>query len=74
MNNRLAVGFVVVAGLAIGAAGYALGMRYGALGDIAVFVLAVAGMYVTRPGRRPPARVQVKRALVEDSSGDVMSV
>jgi len=53
---------------------HALGMRYGALGDVAVFVLAVAGMYVTRPGRRPPARVQVKRALVEDSSGDVMSV
>ena len=25
-------------------------MRYGALGDIAVFVLAVVGMYLTDPG------------------------
>jgi hypothetical protein len=49
-------------------------MRYGALGDIAVFVLTVAGMYLTRPGRKPPARAYSKRALVEDSSGDVMSV
>jgi len=53
---------------------HALGMRYGALGDIAVFVLAVVGMYLTRPGRKPPARVYPKRALVEDSSGDVMSM
>jgi prolipoprotein diacylglyceryltransferase len=53
---------------------HALGMRYGALGDVAVFVLAVAGMYVTRPGRRPQARAQARRVLVEDSSGDVMSV
>jgi protein-disulfide isomerase len=30
MNTRLAIGFAVVAGLAIGAAGYALGMRNGA--------------------------------------------
>jgi protein-disulfide isomerase len=30
MNTRLAIGFAVVAGLAIGAAGYALGLRYGA--------------------------------------------
>jgi len=49
-------------------------MRYGALGDIAVFVLAEAGMYLTRPGRKPPARAYPERALVEDSSGDVMSV
>jgi hypothetical protein len=33
-----------------------LGVRYGALGDIAVFVLAAAGMYLNRPGRNPPAR------------------
>jgi prolipoprotein diacylglyceryltransferase len=51
----------------------ALGMRYGALGDIVVFILAVVGMYLTRPGGKPPARVYPKRALVEDSSGDVMS-
>ena len=60
--------------LRVGPLPHALGMRYGALGDIAVFVLAVAGMYLTRPGRQPPARAHPKRALVEDSSGDVMSV
>jgi hypothetical protein len=49
-------------------------MRYGALGDIVVFVLAVVGMYLTRTGRKPPVRVYPKRTLVEDSSGDVMSV
>jgi len=69
-----AAGGVWVESLRVGPLPHALGMRYGALGDVAVFVLAVAGMYVTRPGRRSPARVQVKRALVEDSSGDVMSV
>jgi prolipoprotein diacylglyceryltransferase len=53
---------------------HALGVRYGALGDIAVFVLAVLGMYLTRSGRRRPARAPAKRAVVEDSSGDVMSV
>jgi prolipoprotein diacylglyceryltransferase len=66
-------GFWVESGR-IGPLPHALGMRYGALGDIAVFVLAVAGMYLTRPGRKPPARAYPKRALVEDSSGDVMSV
>jgi prolipoprotein diacylglyceryltransferase len=53
-----------------------LGIRYGALGDVTVFVLAVAGLYLTRPGRIPPARTYVKagpNALVDDSSGDVMS-
>jgi hypothetical protein len=49
-------------------------MRYGALGDVAVFILAVLGMYLTRPGRLPPARGPAKRAVVEDSPGDVMSV
>jgi hypothetical protein len=54
-----------------------LGMRYGALGDVAVFVLAVAGLYLTRPKPIPPARTYVKagpKALVDGSSGDVMSV
>ena len=53
---------------------HALGVRYGALGDIAVFVFAVLGMYLTRSGGRRPARAPAKRAVVEDSSGDVMSV
>jgi prolipoprotein diacylglyceryltransferase len=69
-----AVGGFGVESLRAGPLPHALGMRYGALGDIAVFVLAVLGMYLTRPGRRPPARGQVKREVVEDSPGDVMSV
>jgi prolipoprotein diacylglyceryltransferase len=51
-----------------------LGIRYGELGDMAVFVFAVAGMYLTRSRRKPPARAHVKRPLVEDSSDDVMSL
>ncbi len=53
---------------------HALSLRYGALGDIVVFVLAVLGMYLTRSGHRPPARAPAKRAVAADSSGDVMSV
>jgi prolipoprotein diacylglyceryltransferase len=63
-----------VESLRVGPLPHALGMRYGELGDIAVFVLAVAGMYVSRPRRKPPARVHPKRALVENSSDDVMSL
>jgi phosphatidylglycerol---prolipoprotein diacylglyceryl transferase len=69
-----AAGGVWVETLRVGPLPHALGVRYGALGDIAVFVLAAAGMYLTSPGRRPQARKPAKRAVVEDSSGDVMSV
>jgi prolipoprotein diacylglyceryltransferase len=69
-----AVGGFLVESLRVGPSPHALGMRYGALGDVAVFVLAVLGMYLTRPGRRPPARGQAKRSVVEGSPGDVMSV
>ena len=69
-----AAGGVWVDLLRVGPVPHALGVRSGVLGDIVVFVLATAGMYLTRPGRRPPARAQAKRAVVEDSSGDVMSV
>ncbi|MGD0602163.1 MAG: prolipoprotein diacylglyceryl transferase family protein [Streptosporangiaceae bacterium] len=69
-----AAGSLWVESARVGPLPYVLGVRYGALGDIAVFVLAVVGMYLTRPRRRPPARVYPKRALVEDSSGDVMSM
>ena len=68
-----AAGGLWVESVLIGPLPHALGIRYGALGDMAVFVLAVAGMYLTRPRRRPPARAYPKRALAEDSSGDVMS-
>ena len=53
-----------------------LGVRYGVLGDVTVFVLAVAGLYLTRPKPIPPARTYVKagsKALVDDSASDVMS-
>ena len=68
-----AVGGLWVESVRIGPLPHVLGVRYGALGDIAVFVLAVTGMYLTRSRRRPPTRAYPKRALVEDSSGDVMS-
>jgi prolipoprotein diacylglyceryltransferase len=51
-----------------------LGISYAALGDIVVFALAAAGLYLTRPRRTPPARTYSKAALVDDSSGDVMSM
>jgi prolipoprotein diacylglyceryltransferase len=72
-----AVGSFWVESVRIGSLPQVLGLRYGALGDVTVFVLAVAGLYLTRPGRIPPARTYVKagpNALVDDSSGDVMSV
>jgi len=69
-----AAGGIWVEMLRAGPLPHVLGVRYGVLGDIAVFVLAAAGMYLTRPGRRPPARKPARRAVVEDSSGDVMSV
>jgi prolipoprotein diacylglyceryltransferase len=69
-----AVGGLWVESARVGPLPQVLGVRYGSLGDMAVFVLAVAGMYLTRPRRRPPTRAYPKRALVEDSSGDVMSM
>lgn len=68
-----AVGGFAVESVRIGALPQVLGIRYGELGDITVFLLAVAGMYMSRPRRKTPARAQAKRALVEDSSDDVMS-
>jgi prolipoprotein diacylglyceryltransferase len=69
-----AVGGFWVESVRIGPLPHALGIRYGELGDIAVFVLAVVGMYLSRSRRTPPARGYLKRALVEDSSDDVMSM
>ena len=72
-----AVGSFWVESVRIGPLPQVLGMRYGALGDVTVFVLAVAGLYLTRPRPIPPARTYVKagpKALVDDSSGDVMSM
>ncbi len=69
-----AAGGFAVESVRIGALPQMLGIRYGELGDITVFLLAVAGMYLSRPRRKTPARAQVKRALVEDSSDDVMSM
>jgi len=72
-----AVGSFWVESVRIGPLPQVLDIRYGTLGDVTVFVLAVAGLYLTRPGRIPPARTYVKagpNALVDDSSGDVMSM
>ena len=76
-----AAGGYWVESVRIGPLPQALGLRYGALGDIAVFVLAVAGLYATRSRSRrpPPPRPHPKTlqpapvTLVDDSPGDVMS-
>jgi prolipoprotein diacylglyceryltransferase len=53
-----------------------LGVRYGALECAAVFALAVAALYLTRPKPKPapgPHRRSGPVSFVDDSSGDVMS-
>ena len=72
-----AVGSFWVESVRVGPFPQVLGVRYGALGDVAVFLLAVAGLYLTRPRPIPPARTSGKSEssrLVDDSPGDVMSV
>jgi prolipoprotein diacylglyceryltransferase len=72
-----AVGSFWVESVRIGPLPQVLGVRYGGLGDVAVFLLAVAGLYLTRPRPIPPARTSARpepKALVDDSSGDVMSM
>jgi len=52
------------------------GVRYGALEDAVLFVLAVAALYFTRPKPTPAPRLQPKAgpvSFVDDSPGDVMS-
>jgi hypothetical protein len=71
-----AVGSFWVESVRIGPLPQVLGVRYSALGDVAVFLLAVAGLYLTRLKPIPPARTPGKpasKALAGDSSGDVMS-
>jgi prolipoprotein diacylglyceryltransferase len=71
-----AVGSFWVESVRIGPLPQVLGMRYGALGDVTVFLMAVAGLYLTRPKPIPPARTPGKptsKALAGDSPGDVMS-
>jgi prolipoprotein diacylglyceryltransferase len=72
-----AVGSFWVESERIGSLPRVLGIRYGALGDVTVFLLTVAGLYLTRPKGVPPGRSYVKpgpNTLVDDSSGDVMSM
>jgi prolipoprotein diacylglyceryltransferase len=72
-----AVGSFWVESLRIGPLPQVLGLRYGALGDVVVFVIAAAGLYLTRPRGIPPARTSGKpalKSLVDDSPGDVMSM
>jgi prolipoprotein diacylglyceryltransferase len=71
-----AVGSFWVESVRVGPLPQVLGVRYGALGDVPVFLVAVAGLYLTRPRGIPPARTSGKpalKSLVDDSSGDVMS-
>jgi prolipoprotein diacylglyceryltransferase len=71
-----AAGGFWVEAVRIGPLPQVLGIRYGAAGDVVVFVLAAVGLYLTRPRRIPPARTYAKastRTLVGDSPGDVMS-
>jgi prolipoprotein diacylglyceryltransferase len=71
-----AVGGFAVESVRIGPEPHALGLRYGALADIAVFVVAVVLLYLTRPRRTPSSRAYGKPGpvtLVDDSSGDVIS-
>jgi len=71
-----AVGSFWVESVRIGPLPQVLGVRYGSAGDVAVFLLAAAGLYLTRPRPVPPARTSAKSApgrLVDDSPGDVMS-
>jgi prolipoprotein diacylglyceryltransferase len=71
-----AAGSFWVEAVRVGSLPQVLGVRYGEAGDVVVFALAVAGLYLTRPRRTPPARTYAKgspKTLVDDSSGDVMS-
>lgn len=67
-----AVGSFWVESVRVGPLPQVLGVRYGALGDVAVFLLALGGLYLTRPRPIPPARTSAKPApktLVDDSPG-----
>lgn len=74
-----AAGGLWAASARIGPLPHALGMPYGVLRDIAVLVLAVVSLYLTRKGRPrrmpppPGARRPGPVTLAGDSSGDVMS-
>ena len=72
-----AAGGLWIEAMRIGPLPRVLGVRYGEVGDAVVFALAVAGLYLTRPRPIPPARTSARpapKALVDDSSGDVMSM
>jgi prolipoprotein diacylglyceryltransferase len=71
-----AAGSIWVESVRVGPLPQVLGIRYGALGDVTVFLLAVVGLYLTRSKPIPPARTYVEggpKALVDDSAGDVIS-
>jgi prolipoprotein diacylglyceryltransferase len=71
-----AVGSFWVESVRVGPLPQVLGIRYGVLGDVTVFVLAVLGLYLTRSKPIPPARTCAPggpKALVDDSAGDVIS-
>lgn len=64
-----AAGGLWVESLRIGPQPRVLGMPYAAWGDVVVFVLAVAGLYLTRSRPQPPYRLPV----ADDSPSNVIS-
>jgi prolipoprotein diacylglyceryltransferase len=69
-----AVGSFWVESLLIGPTPHILGVPSGQLVDAGVFAAALVGLYLTRTRGIPPARTYPKTNLVDDSSGDVMSL
>jgi prolipoprotein diacylglyceryltransferase len=72
-----AVGSLWVESVRIGPLPQVLGVPYGTIRDVVVLLLAVAGLYLTRPRPIPPARTSGRsapKALVDESPGDVMSM
>jgi prolipoprotein diacylglyceryltransferase len=69
-----AAGNFAAESLLIGGMPHILGVATGRLADLVVFAGALAGLYLTRPGSTPPARTYPRADLVDDSSGDVMSM
>jgi prolipoprotein diacylglyceryltransferase len=60
--------------LLIGPLPHILGVPTGRFADVVVFAGALAGLYLSRPRGTSPGRTYPKADLVDDSSGDVMSM
>jgi len=69
-----AVGSFAAESLLIGPMPHILGVPTGRFADLVVLAGALAGLYLTRREGAPPGRMYPKADLVDDSSGDVMSM